>query len=192
MKVIALIGSPRKRGNSDILADEALRGARQAGADTEKVYLDDLNIRPIAEVSDVRPERVDVRKDDDFPGLMERFLDADIAVFSTPIYFGGVSAQLKCFMDRLGGYKFLPEFEKRFGGRGYIALCTFATKKQDYGKWVTEPVKHFAELTKGKYLGDVCVAVYKKGQVMEMSEVLKKAFELGKDAVREIEQSPGT
>lgn len=45
MNVLALAGSPRKGGNSDILADECLRGASEAGADVEKVYLDDLRIR---------------------------------------------------------------------------------------------------------------------------------------------------
>ena len=59
MKVIALIGSPRKGGNTDTLAEEFLRGAREAGAETEKVYLDDFRIRPIGEVGDVSSQRTD-------------------------------------------------------------------------------------------------------------------------------------
>ena len=68
MKVIALAGSPRKQGNSDILADKVLEGAREAGAETEKVYLDDMNIRPIGEVIDKPGERTDPRGDDDYQG----------------------------------------------------------------------------------------------------------------------------
>ena len=44
MKVLALIGSPRKQGNSDILADQVLQGARDAGVETDKTYLDDMRI----------------------------------------------------------------------------------------------------------------------------------------------------
>ena len=52
MKVLALIGSPRKNGNTDIMADEVLRGASDAGSCIGKIYLDDYNVRPIAEVCD--------------------------------------------------------------------------------------------------------------------------------------------
>jgi hypothetical protein len=52
IKVLALMGSPRKGGNSDILADEVLKGTQQGGAEIEKVYLDDFLIRPIGEVCD--------------------------------------------------------------------------------------------------------------------------------------------
>ena len=45
MKILALAGSPRKGGNTDLLADALLSGARSAGAEVEKVYLNDLNIR---------------------------------------------------------------------------------------------------------------------------------------------------
>ena len=109
MKVLTLIGSPRKQGNCDILADEVLRGAQEAGAETEKVYLDDLRIRPIAEVIDVSSEREDSRNDDDLPGVLERFLDADIAVIASPVYWLGVSAQMKCFIDRLSSYFRRPQ-----------------------------------------------------------------------------------
>ena len=53
MEVLALIGSPRKQGNTDIMADEVLAGARIAGATTLKIYLDDYLVRPIAEVGNV-------------------------------------------------------------------------------------------------------------------------------------------
>jgi multimeric flavodoxin WrbA len=104
LKVIALIGSPRKQGNSDILADEVLRGAHEAGAEVAKVYLDDFFIRPIGEVCDNSRERDDPRSDDDFPKLLERFLDSHVVMFASPVYWLGVSAQTKCFIDRLSSY----------------------------------------------------------------------------------------
>jgi len=81
MEVLALIGSPRKQGNTDIMADEVLEGAKTAGATTSKIYLDDYQVRPIAEVADNTRQRDDPRRDDDFPLLLERFLSADVIVW---------------------------------------------------------------------------------------------------------------
>ena len=101
MKVLALIGRPRKGGNTDILAEHFLEGARHAGAETDKVYLDDRHIRPIAEVCDVTSKREDPRADDDFPSVLEGFLDADVVVLASPVYWHGPTAQLKVFTDRM-------------------------------------------------------------------------------------------
>ena len=63
-----------------------MRGALQVGAEVGMVYLDDFNIRPIAEVDDVLSERVDTRNDDDFLELLKWFLNAQIVAFATPVY----------------------------------------------------------------------------------------------------------
>jgi len=87
IKILASIGSPRKQGNTDIMADEVLEGAKSAAAIASKICLDDYHIRPIAEVADNSRKRDDPRKDDDFPILFEVFLDTDIVIWSTP-YIG--------------------------------------------------------------------------------------------------------
>ena len=160
--MIALLGSPRKQGNSDILAEEVLRGARDAGAETEKLYLDDMNIGPIGEVGDVTSQREDTRNDDDLPEVLERFLDSQIAVFSTPIYWQGCSAQMKCFIDRLSCYFRRPPYADRFDGKGYILLCTFGRKEPEHGDWLTKPMRLAVEILRGKYLGELCVSVHEK------------------------------
>jgi len=183
MKVLALAGSPRKGGNTDILADECLRGAKQAGAEVQKVYLDDFNIRPIGEVIDNSSERSDPRADDDFPSVLDRFLSADIVVIASPVYWLGVSAQLKCFVDRLSSYFSRPPYAEKFTGKGYVVLCTFGSDESDHGKWITEPMKVCVEFLRGRYLGDLGVSVYKKGEVKHIPAAMQSAFELGKNAV---------
>jgi multimeric flavodoxin WrbA len=184
MKVVVLAGSPRKGGNTDILADEFVRGARQAGAEAEKVYLDDLNIRPIGEVCDVTAERVDLRDDDDYSGVLERFLDADVVVIASPVYWAGVSAQVKCFIDRLSCYFRRPAYAQRLIGKGYVVICTFGRDEPDHGKWVAEPMKECVSVLGGKYLGDLCVRAYAKGAVKQMPDALEAARELGANVVR--------
>ena len=183
IEVLALIGSPRKHGNTDIMADEALEGAGTTGVVTSKIYLDDFHVRPIAEVADNTRQRDDPRRDDDFPLLLERFLSADIIIWSTPVYWQGVSAQMKCFLDRMSSYFNRPGYVERFRGKGHIVLCAFGRPEPQHGDWVTKPMKIAVEVLRGTYLGDICVSVYQKGKVREMPEVLASCRELGTKAV---------
>ncbi len=181
MKVLVLAGSPRKGGNTDILADEFLRGAAEAGAEVEKVYLDDFAIRPIGEVGDVLGGRDDVRSGDDYLSVLEKFLAADVVLFATPVYWQGVSAQLKCFLDRLSCYIRKPGYDERMRGKGYAVVTTYGAA--DEGHWVTEPVKAGVRFLAGRYLGDVCAQAYNKGDVAKKPEALAAARALGEKAV---------
>lgn len=188
MKVLALIGSPRKQGNTDIMADEFLEGAKTAGAITSKIYLDDYQVRPIAEVADNSRQRKDPRHDDDFPLMLEQFLSADIIVWSTPVYWQGLSAQIKCFLDRLSSYFNHPNYIERFRGKGHVVLCAFGRTEPEHGDWVTRPMKLTVEILRGIYLGDVCVSVYHKGKVREIPKVLAACRELGTNAVGNLQR----
>ena len=184
MEILALIGSPRKQGNTDIMADEVLEGAKSIGAVASKIYLDDHNVRPIAEVADNSRERDDPRKDDDFPRLLERFLEADIVVWSTPVYWQGASAQMKCFLDRMSSYFNHPEYRERFRGKAHVVVCAYGRPEPRHGNWVTEPMKLTVEVLRGVYVGDVHTSVYEKGRVRGMPDVLAACRELGAKAVR--------
>jgi multimeric flavodoxin WrbA len=93
------MGSPRLRGNTDTLMDELLRGASEAGADTEKVVLNRLKIAPCQGCNACRKTRVCRQKDDMLP-LYDKLIGADAIALGTPIYYWGPSAQLKMFVDR--------------------------------------------------------------------------------------------
>ncbi len=191
MEVLALCGSPRKHGNTDIMAEAVLDGARTAGATTAKVYLDDYWVRPIAEVADNSRQRDDPRRDDDFLTLLERFLSADVVIWATPVYWQGPSAQMKCFLDRLSSYFNHPDYVGRFRGKGHIVLCAFGRPEREHGDWITRPMQLTVETLHGRYLGDVCASVYQKGKVNDMPEVLKSCRELGLGATRKMGDGSG-
>jgi multimeric flavodoxin WrbA len=187
VKLLALMGSPRKRWNTDTLTDAVLRGAKEAGAEVEKVYLDDFSVRPIAEVCDDRRKREDLRADDDFPGLLDKLLDAEIILWATPVYWQGVSAQMKCFIDRLSSYFGREPYAQRFDGKGHIVVCTYGRKEPETARWVTEPMKVTVEVLRGRYLGDLGVSTSGGGnRVKQMPDALRTAQELGKKAVQEM------
>jgi multimeric flavodoxin WrbA len=184
IKILALIGSPRKQGNTDIMADAVLEGATSAGAIASKIYLDDHHVRPLGEVADDTRNRDDPRKDDAFPGLLARFLASDIVVWSTPVYWQGPSAQMKCFLDRMSPYFNHPKYRGRFEGKGHVILCAYGRPEPRHGDWITESMKITVEVLHGRYLGDVCASVYQKGKVKEKPEILSRCRVLGDEAVR--------
>jgi putative NADPH-quinone reductase len=119
---------------------------------------------------------------------LERFLASDVIVWSTPVYWQGLSAQMKCFLDRMSSYFNRAEYMERFRGKGHVVLCAFGRPEQKHGEWVTEPMKLTVEVLNGTYWGDVCVSVYQKGRVREMPKVLEACRRLGVKCVHQLRE----
>lgn len=99
MLVLGLAGSPRKGSNSEILLDEALLGAREAGAATEKAVLAKLKISPCTGCGSCEKTGECVIKDD-MQMLYDKIGAAHALILSSPIYFYGLSAWAKGAIDR--------------------------------------------------------------------------------------------
>jgi multimeric flavodoxin WrbA len=181
MKAVILIGSPRKDGNTDRLAEAFLAGLADAGGEGEKIYLDDLNIRPIGPVGDVFAERVDLRADDDYLTTLQRTLAADILVFASPVYWQGVSAQMKAFVDRWSAYYMTPMLRDGMRGKIIAALVPHGAPDPGEADWVTQPIQVWARAFAATYAGHVTVAAGKQGCVAEMPNVLAAARALGRE-----------
>lgn len=99
MKILVLEGSPNRRGSSNLLAEAFIQGAEQAGHTVAVIDTAHADIHPCTGCVRCGYEGPCVQKDD-----MERFrrqiLDADMLVFVTPLYYYGMSAQLKTLVDR--------------------------------------------------------------------------------------------
>ena len=99
MNILGLCGSPRRGGNTELLLDRALEGARERGADVEKIVLSDLNIHPCRHCDGcVKTGMCVVR--DDMQRLYTRFRTLDALILAAPIFFMGPSAQTKSMIDR--------------------------------------------------------------------------------------------
>lgn len=99
MKILGFMGSPRIAGNTDVLLDRALAGAKDAGAEVEKVILAQLEIGPCDDCEGCEPEGECVLADD-MTALYEKIYQADGIILATPIYWWGPTAQIKTFLDR--------------------------------------------------------------------------------------------
>ncbi len=99
MKVLGIVGSARKAGNTEILVKEALASAEEAGAQTELVSVVGKNIAGCDGCASCRQTGV-CHIQDDMQPLYQQLETADAIVFGSPVYFGSVSAQAKAVMDR--------------------------------------------------------------------------------------------
>ena len=99
MKIVVLKGSPRKSGNSNWLADQFIKGATEAGHQITEFDCTKHNVGGCLACNVCRMNGPCVQKDD-FTPLREELLAADAIVLATPIYYFGISAQLKTVIDR--------------------------------------------------------------------------------------------
>ncbi|MHB9094027.1 MAG: flavodoxin family protein [Eubacteriales bacterium] len=102
MKVFAVNGSFRKEGNTDIIIDKLLEGAKSGGAEVEKVFVDDLHINSCQGCLECRQEGV-CRQEDGLGGIVAKIEEADAIIVGSPIYGNYMTGQLKILLDRLMG-----------------------------------------------------------------------------------------
>ena len=115
MKVIAFCASPRKGGNTEVLIDEALRGAEDVGAKAEKIMLQNMNIGYCIGCRKCKEpdfESICAVKDD-MSDIYQKIIDSDAIIIGFPIYTGRESAQLATFLDRWDCFA-------RFGMKGML------------------------------------------------------------------------
>ena len=99
MKIIGLVCSPRRNGNTEILVSEALKEAQKNGAETEIIRTTDMQIQPCDGCAHCHKEGK-CRIDDDMQELYKKMLEADGVILGSPVYFWSVSGQAKLLMDR--------------------------------------------------------------------------------------------
>ena len=98
-RIVAVHGSPRRRGNTSTLLRRAIAGARDAGADVEEFVLRDLKLSPCLEIYGCKSGG-ECRIKDDFARIRDRILGAKGLMLASPIFFYTVSAHTKILMDR--------------------------------------------------------------------------------------------
>jgi multimeric flavodoxin WrbA len=98
-KIIAIYGSPRRKGNTAALLKRAVEGARQMGAHVDEIVLRDLKLSPCMEIYGCK-ESGECRIKDDFQKVRDLILESQGLMIASPIFFYTVSAHTKILMDR--------------------------------------------------------------------------------------------
>jgi len=181
VKVIGLVASPRKNGNTDILLRKALEGARAEGAETEIYYLNELSIRGCQGCYGCKKTGKCVIKDD----LVKVFAaidEANSVILGSPVYFGRFTAQLALLMDRLYAY-IKPDFTSHLGSGKKFGLV-FTQGQADDGLY-TELIRSTAKVLEriGFVAGPgalVGAGLREAGAVRKQELFLQEAFAIGR------------
>ena len=187
-KCLAIACSPRKNGNTSILARQALAGAAEAGAETEFIYLVDYKFAPCRACGGCDKTGRCVVKDDVMQ-IYEKVLSADSIILAAPIFSMGICAQAKMFIDRAQQFwstKFLllrhviEDEEKRNARRG-IYLSTAGTNLPHVFDGAVQVAKYFFNMLEINLMGTYCYPkIDPPGEVNNYPEVLQEVFAAGK------------
>lgn len=99
--VLGIVGSPRKKGNTQILMKEALKQCEDMGLKTELVRLADLRIEPCTACMACRKKKT-CPIDDDLLTVYDKMLNADGIIIGTPVFFWSATPETKALIDRAG------------------------------------------------------------------------------------------
>jgi len=184
LKILGICGSPRTDGNTEVLLKEALKGASEAGAEVEAVFLRDKTISPCLEIYGCK---VDGRCviEDDFHEVAEKMVQADAIILASPIFFYTVSAHTKMLMDRCQSFwvkRYLlkepitPGRPRRKGA--FISVGATHGKRLFEG--VTLTVRYFFDVLDVDLSDTLLVrGVDEKGEIFNNPEEIRAAYELG-------------
>ncbi len=168
MKVLALIGSPRKLGNSEILAREML-AALPAETEREMIRLTELNIGPCRACYACLPAEAGCVIEDDLAFLLERIRAADAVIIAAPVYFLGAHTSVKAVGDRL--ISILANNAEYAGKRCVTAVSYGIPGWEGYGR---EMVLNFARFLHLEVAGSMLVQAASPGEAAR-PEVLAEA-----------------
>jgi multimeric flavodoxin WrbA len=187
MDVLVVVASPRRDGNSARLAEAAAQGAQQAGHATRVVQLDDHLRGFLRDCRRCRDERGSCTIDDGYERLLrEDVLPAHAIVLATPLYWYGVSGQLKTFFDRM--FCFIsasqPDAERFVEGLSGKRLALLIASEETYpgaDLAVIHQIQEYARYTHSSLVGVVRGIGNARGDVeRDPSDPLESARDLGR------------
>jgi multimeric flavodoxin WrbA len=183
MKFLAIWGSPRRGGNTDILLNALVEGAQEGGGQVERLALRELKISPCLEIYHCFKAGTCPIKDDMLP-LYDKLLEADVVVLASPIFFYSVSAQAKAFIDRtqaLWARRYVLKQDFPGSERQGVLLCAAATHGKLLFVGARLVAKYFFDAINVSYAAEILVrGVDAKGDIHQQPEVLAAARDLGR------------
>jgi multimeric flavodoxin WrbA len=202
MKIIAIMGSPRSGGNTDLLLDAFLRGVKDGGGEFEKVSISDRDISPCWECLACE-ETGECVIPDDTQSIYRKLLKADKIVLAAPNFFYGFPAQIKALIDRcqflwaqkhilnratarrssVGG-NFKPDSNRQ---KEAFALLLGATGGNDLFDGQIKTIRYFLEPLDASLTGSLLFrTIEKKGDILRHPTALDEAYQAGRKFIASI------
>ena len=175
-------GSPRKKGNSSILAESLAKGAKDCNAEVEEYFLQNMDIKPCnaCDACIKKPEKGCVI-DDDMQILYHKLRSADSIVIASPIYWFNMSAQTKLFIDRF--YGLIEPKKHALKDKKIVIILTYGdTDEKTSG--AVNAINSFKDIF--RYIGAEIVGILhgtamEAGEIIQNEELMDEAYRLGRE-----------
>ena len=179
MKILGIIGSPRKNGNTHVLVSRILDGARDKGADTETVLLGELNIQECNGCHACWKGNHMCSKHDNMETLYPKITECDALILGTPVYWYGPTAIMKCFMDRFVYFNCSANRSKIRGKAAVIAV-PFEDKTLETSSLVVDFFDKSLNYLEMRLVDKILApGVTKRGEVSNRKRIMDKCYRLG-------------
>jgi multimeric flavodoxin WrbA len=174
--ILVIASSPRRGGNSDLLCDQFIEGALQAGHQAEKIFLKDKQINYCTGCGTCFTRKKCSQKDD-MAGVLEKMIAADVIVMATPVYFYTMNAQMKTLIDRTCA-RYTEISSKEF----YFIVTAADRSRKNMGRTV-EGFRAFLSCLDGAVEKGILMGTgaWNAGEI-KGTEAMKQAMEMGKAA----------
>lgn len=173
------MGSPRRGGNTEILLDAFLSGAVEGEAEVNKIPVCDLEISPCLECLDCETTGECVIRDG-MDEIYRRLLEADRIVIASPIFFYGLTAQLKALIDRGQALWYREQGEGETAKKGF-ALLLGATRGKNLFEGSLLTIRYFLKTIPARLTGSLVYReIEEKGEILSHPTALEEARQAGR------------
>ncbi len=181
---LGIVGSPRRGGNTEILVDEVLAGAQEAGALAEKFILNELEIAP-CQACDACGQAGECVERDDMHMLIDKMRRSQVWVLGTPIYWWGPTAQFKTFIDRWYGW--YSNERQVFEGR-HVILTIPLGGSEGYARHTVGMLRDIIPYLSMKPVATVLApGTHRRGAVINQTTLLLEARQAGREAIKRLD-----
>jgi multimeric flavodoxin WrbA len=180
-KVVIVMGSPRRNGNSAALAQRAAAGVMETGGEVESFYLHEMNIHPCTACDSCQKDEDSLCViEDDMQLLYPRVRAADGLIIASPVYWFTVSAQTKLFIDRC--YAFGSPRGNFLKGKGIGIILTYGDV-DPFSSGAVNAIRTFQDAfgyIGAPIFGIVYGSAFTEGEIKKDRALMEKAYQLGK------------
>ncbi len=181
-RILAIIGSPRKNGNTHILLSKLLEAGKTVGSQGEMLFLGELNIKECDGCLSCWKGN-ECSKNDDMNKIYEKIASSDVLIFGTPVYWYGPTGLMKLFLDRFVYFN-CEENRSKIAGKSAVLVVPFEENTLETAAPLIDQFEKSFKYLDLKLVEKLLVpGVYKKGDVLKKEDAVNRAIIIGKSMV---------
>ena len=181
-KILGIVGSPRRNGNTHIAVNRIIDAAKERGAIGETIFLSDLIIRECDGCHACWKTGLCAKKDN-MNAIFQKIIEADILIFGTPVYWYGPTALMKAFIDRMVYFN-CPENRIKIKGKKAVVVIPYEEENPETVRPVVEFFEKslsYLELNIIKVL--TAPGLSERGEIKDNPEYMDQAAKIGESLV---------